>query len=415
MLNPVRTIKIIRRLLFILAALISSIDSREQIPLLNSCPPAKATIYLDFNGRYVEGTIWNENGPIEASPAGLTEKDITEIYNRIADDYRIFNLSVTTDSSVYYKAPISQRVRIIFTPSASWLNRPTGGLSFTGSFSWGDDTPAWVFTETLGYNPKYIAACASHEIGHTLGLQHQSLYDDKGRKITEYNSGLGNSETGWAPIMGINYYKNCTTWYTGQSGISSDSIQSDLLVITRRPNNFGFRQDDYSDDWWSASPVNVYRHNFSIKGMINRPGDKDAFRLNICSRSELLLTTLLGNIGNNSIELKKDFKIRLLNTEGETIAVYKGLKLLDQGIDIIINPGVYYLVVEEDCHALTVGKKNLLFYALGGALIDADNLKRSARLTEPPTNASLLSDIQERDRMENPELHTAGRVADTRY
>jgi hypothetical protein len=186
-------------------------------------------------------------------------------------------------------------------------------------------------------------------------------------------------------------------------------------VIAGSPNNFGFRQDDYSDKWWSASPVNVYGHNFSIKGMINSPGDKDAFRLNICSRSELLLTPLLGKIGNNRVVLNEHFEIRILSAEGKTIAAYCGLKLLDRGIDIIVDPGIYYLVVEEDCHALTVGKKNLLFYALGGALIDADNLKRSARVTEPPAYSSLLSDIQARDRMGNPELHAAGRVADTSY
>lgn len=33
-----------------------------QVPVLNSYSPAEATVYLDFDGAEVEGTIWNERG-----------------------------------------------------------------------------------------------------------------------------------------------------------------------------------------------------------------------------------------------------------------------------------------------------------------------------------------------------------------
>src|SRR6516162_2715585 len=243
-------------MILLIGAILDAGILQAQIPLMNSLPTAQATVYLDFDGQYVAGTIWNQGGPIDAKSPRLSVRDITEIFNRISDDYRPFNMNVTTDPNVFDKAPILQRIRIIFTPTSNWYGIASG-VSFVGSFTWGDDTPAWVFCDLLGNNPKFLAACASHEIGHTLGLQHQSIYDNYGRKITEYNSGAGNAKTGWAPIMGINFYKNCTTWNTGTCAVRCDSIQSDLETIAGRPNDFGLRADDYGNEQTRATPVNI--------------------------------------------------------------------------------------------------------------------------------------------------------------
>ena len=141
-----------------------------------------------------------------------------------------------------------------------------------------------------------MAACASHEIGHTLGLQHQSLYDGNCSKITEYGGGGGTIENGWAPIMGVGYYKNCIVWQTGLSAAGCDSVQNDLDVIAGPDNHFGFRADDYSDDHTKATPINIFGQSFSIKGMINHPGDKDALMININTRNELQLHAIPNNI-----------------------------------------------------------------------------------------------------------------------
>src|SRR5688500_15992866 len=116
-----------------------------QVPKLNSFGPSQATVYLDFDGQYVNGSVWNWAGPINALPAALNATQIAEIHGRVAEDYRIFNLNITTDSAVYFAAPIKQRVRIIVTPSYEWYV-PAGGVAFVGSFTWGDETPAWVFS-----------------------------------------------------------------------------------------------------------------------------------------------------------------------------------------------------------------------------------------------------------------------------
>ena len=63
------TIKIIRQCLLSIAGIISAMTIHAQIPLLNSYTPAYATVYLDFDGQHVEGSIWNRQGPIDANPA----------------------------------------------------------------------------------------------------------------------------------------------------------------------------------------------------------------------------------------------------------------------------------------------------------------------------------------------------------
>ena len=212
-----------------------------QTPLLNSYSSASATVYLDFDGAVVEGTLWNEEGKIIAAPSGLSPATITWIHNLISDHFKIFNLNVTTDAAVYDRAPIRQRIRIIITPDGSWYG-PATGVSAVGSFVWGDDTPAWVFTHALTDNPAFIAAAATHQIGHCLGLQHQSVYDSYGIMITELSGGENNIFSDEAPLMGVPFYK-LADWKDGHPSTGAGYIQSDTAQIAGAPNYIGYRKN----------------------------------------------------------------------------------------------------------------------------------------------------------------------------
>jgi len=146
-------------------------------PKLNSLSGADAVIFLDFDGHFVEGTLWNNGQSFSCVAANLNEAQITKIFRSVAEDFRPFNINITTDSTSFLNAPINRRIRIIVTPTSSWRNG-VNGISYIGSFVWGDDTPGFVFSDKLNNNPKYIAECCAHESGHTLGLAHQSNYDD---------------------------------------------------------------------------------------------------------------------------------------------------------------------------------------------------------------------------------------------
>ncbi len=223
-------------------SLAGSFASKAQVPAMSSYPSASAVLFLDFDGHTVNGTAWNAAGPIVCAPATLDNNQITTIFNRIAEDYRPFDINVTTDSTKYLAAPIDKRMRVVLTVSSSWYGS-AGGVAFVGSFTWGDNTPCFVFTALLNNNVKNIAEAAAHEAGHTFGLYHQATYDANCNKLSDYNYGQGTGEIGWAPIMGVGYYQNFTLWNNGPNSYGCTNIQSDLDILTTT-NGFGFRNDD---------------------------------------------------------------------------------------------------------------------------------------------------------------------------
>ncbi|HZI00189.1 MAG TPA: hypothetical protein VEX63_03515, partial [Flavisolibacter sp.] len=118
--------------LLLLVLFIFSVAAKAQVPVMSSYPSAAATIFLDFDGHLVEGTSWNFNGPVHCGPSNLTNAQMIEIFNRVAEDYRPFNVNVTTDSTKYISAPATQRIRVIHTVSYEWYGSTAGGVSFYG-------------------------------------------------------------------------------------------------------------------------------------------------------------------------------------------------------------------------------------------------------------------------------------------
>jgi len=314
-----------------------------QVPKISSFTTAPATVFVDFDGQYVTGTAWNMTGDINALAAGYSADTIQQIIGRVAEDYRPFNLNITTDSAVYWAAPANKRIRVIVTPTSQWYGA-AGGVAYVGSFIWGDNTPAWVFCALLGNRPKWVAEAISHEVGHTLGLQHQSVYDAACHKTAEYSTGLGTGEIGWAPIMGAGYYQNHTTWNIGPNTINCSTIQNDFNIISTQ-NGFGLRPDDHGNNNATATTINVLGDAFSVNGLINTSSDVDVFKLVIPSATSLKLNAIPQNVGSNDDGANVDIKVTLLNGS-DTINSYNPSTLLNAGVDTNLNAGTYYLAVD---------------------------------------------------------------------
>ena len=338
-----------------------------QVPKLNSNIQSQATVFLDFDGQYLNGTSWNWAGPINAQPAALNAMQIEEIFSRVSEDYRIFNLNITTDSTVYFAAPVKQRVRILVTPTYEWY-APAGGVAFVGSFTWVDDTPAWVFSGLLGNSVKKVAEAISHEAGHTLGLQHQSAWDVNCTKTAEYAGGQGSGEISWAPIMGVGYSKNLTTWNYGKNAIGCNVMQDDISIIAGSANNFGLRTDEHANTHASATPVAMTSYDFAAEGLINTANDKDVFRFNITTSTNFRLNAIPLHVGNNNDGANIDIKVSLLNQSGDTVGRYNPSNLLNAGVDSNINAGTYYLVVEGVSNANLADYGSVGYYSLSGTL-----------------------------------------------
>lgn len=340
--------------------------SFAQVPQLSSYKDSIATIFLDFDGQTVVGTSWNGDGPLVCNSANLNTTQMTEIFNRVSEDYRPFSINITTDSTKYWKAPATQRMRVILTTSSSWFGS-AGGVSFNNSFTWGDNTPCFVFTALLNYNVKYIAEAASHEIGHTLGLNHQSTYDASCNKTSEYNVGVGSGAIGWAPIMGVGYYRNQTLWHYGTNPFGCTYMQDDLGVITNY-NGFTYRTDDHGSTATSATTASFTNNQFSVKGLIERPNDQDMVKFTLNGKTRFQLSALPFSIASGDDGANVDLKVELLNSNQTKTAVYNSPTTLSASIDTTLDAGTYYLRVQGTGNDYAPNFASLGSYTLEGSI-----------------------------------------------
>jgi hypothetical protein len=313
-----------------------------QVPKLNSLAAATATMFLDFDGQTVKSYAWNNGATLVCAGSGMTSAQITEIFERVSEDYRPFNINITTDSTKFLAAPLKRRIRMIVTPTSAWY-QGVGGVSYIGSFTWGDDTPGFVFTDRLANFPKYIAECCSHEGGHTVGLSHQSSYDSTCTLTDQYSQGTGSGEIGWAPVMGNSYYKNMTGWNDGPTPYGCASTQDNLTIITTN-NGFGYRTDDFSDSL-DANTFNAGTDNFSVSGLITTTTDNDAFRFTLSKRGNLPLEGKPFGINNSDTAANLDIKVLLYNSSKVLIGAYNPSDMLSVTQDTVLNAGDYYAIV----------------------------------------------------------------------
>lgn len=338
----------------------------NSLPLLSSFPAAKATIFLDFDGHYVQASSWNGGVPFYCVSSGLNDTQITEVFNRVSEDYRPFNINITTDSSVFLAAPLSQRIRIIITLTSGWY-KGVGGVSFTGSFTWGDDTPGFVFPDRIAYTPKNIAECCTHESGHTVGLSHQAKYDGSCTLVTTYNDGIGSGQIAWAPVMGNSYYRNVSGWNNGPTPTGCTADQDNLSIITSR-NGFTYRPDDHSDDPnVNPTQVNISNSQFLADGIITTNTDKDVFKFNFSKDGVFHLDASPFSVSLNNEGANLDVKITLLNSSAAVAKIYDPADILSAVIDTTLNSGIYYIIVQGAGNANASNYGSLGSYTISGS------------------------------------------------
>ena len=207
---------------------------------LGSRPTSPRVIYLDFDGHLSTDAAWAAIGapPIIASAPfdidgvpGFSEAEqavIFEVWQRVSEDYRPFDVNVTTVDpgveALRKSGPTdgSYGQRMVISPS-NWVGVNTLGIALLDSFDEPEDRPAYVFTSNSGgTSAKTIAEAASHEAGHTFGLLHDATAG------TSYYDGHGV----WAPIMGrsIDPARLVTQWSRGEYA-GADNQQDDLAFI----------------------------------------------------------------------------------------------------------------------------------------------------------------------------------------
>lgn len=343
------------------------------LPKLSSFPSAKATIFLDFDGQFIQSSSWNGGRSFYCTPSGMNDTQITEVFNRVSEDYRPFNVNITTDSTVFLSAPFAQRIRIIVTLTSGWYQN-VGGVSFTRSFTWGDDTPGFVFPDRLGYTAKNVAECCTHESGHTVGLSHQAKYSGTCTLIATYNEGVGSGQTGWAPVMGNSYGRNLSGWNNGPTPSGCTADQDNLSIITSI-NGFTYRQDDHSDDP-AVNPtlMAISNQQLSQDGIITTNTDKDFFKINLNKDGLFHLNVNPFSVGPDNEGADLDVKVTLLAADFSIINIYDPMDALNVVVDTALKAGSYFIMVQGAGNLNTSNYGSLGSYTLSGTITPTGTL-----------------------------------------
>ena len=292
---------------------------------LESLAGAPTCMLLDFDGQYVAGTAWNEGRPINAAPAKMSSRQAEDAWELVSEDFRPFNVNITTSEAVFNRYPKTKRMRCIITPTNT-AAPGAGGVAIFGSFRWDDDTPCWVF---LNDNPKSSGEAISHELGHTVDLGHDTA---PGQGPDGYYTGQGD----WSPIMGVGYYKPITQWNRGEYR-DAYNRQDDLATIE---GFLGYRGDDHSNQRDGATRINVQDNRIDTQtGIIERTGDQDFFRFR-CGKGEVSLDIqTIDNYGN------LDIQATLYKNSGDRVGVFN-----DPGLNVKVKTqlaaGEYYLAID---------------------------------------------------------------------
>lgn len=323
---------------------------------LHSRPGAKRTIYLDFNGAVLQNTAWNSggntinavafdlDGNVNSFSAAELER-IQYIWQRVAEDFAPFDIDVTTEQPPADKLTRSSEADDVYgttaliTHNEGVYNCSCGGVAYVGVYDNVGDyyKPALVFWNKLGPgDEKFVAEATSHEVGHNLGLSHD------GTSQVGYYAGHGDGVTGWAPIMGVGYYKNTAQWSKGEYS-DANNKEDDFVVIG---NNGGpLRKDDHGNGITKATALTTSpagsNVNLSGKGVIETRTDKDVFSFSAKAGSGSITVT------PDTRSANLDVSVKIMKADGTVIA--KGKPADQLGATVNFNlpaAGKYYVAID---------------------------------------------------------------------
>ena len=343
------------------ATAMRGLSPQESPPILSSRPGATAVLYLDFDGETVTDPSWNSGNTIVAQPSSLTSAQITEVWNRVKEDYWPFNIDVTTDRNRYNNAPVGKRMRCIITPTDT-AAPGFGGVAYLYSFAqagqggFSSTIPCWVFNSSvIG-----VAEAVSHELGHTFGLHHDggivandNTEGQPGSNQNEYYHGYltdSGSAVGWAPIMGVGYYEQLVQWSKGEYA-NANNQEDDLAIIANAANGFGYVADEAGDSLGSAAALNAPGGSVNQTGIISGNNDVDYYVFSVAAA-----TTVSINANPASISPNLDILLELRNSAGTVLASSNPDTALNAAVSYNVSPGTYYVKVQGTGRGAVLGE-----------------------------------------------------------
>lgn len=315
----------------------------EAPPSLESNPGASGVLYLDFDGETVTDPNWNGGSTIVAAPAvvggvAITNTQITDVWNRVAEDFRPFDVNVTTDRSVYDSAPVGARALCVVTPTDTWYPSSVGGVAFLRSYrgpaaGFASTVPCWVFNNS---STSVIALTCSHELGHMVGLRHD------GTPTLTYYGGHDSGTTSWGPLMGAPWGRSVTQWSIGDY-TGANNQEDDFLIVSDIIQDGGAATGYVVDE---AGATTGTATALAIAGTVSQPGiissrtDVDYFMFKTAGGTANITASPIAVDGNLDIELT------LMDSTGTVLTTSPiQANSLAGNVTRVLTSGTYYLGV----------------------------------------------------------------------
>lgn len=312
-----------------------AVAAAQVIPSVNTRPGARGVIYVDFDGESVTDPVWNGGRTINAAPSLLSSEQIIQVLNNASQDWAPFDVTLTTDASLYASTAAGLRMHVVVTPTDT-AAPGSGGVAYTDSWSgagrgFRSDVVCWVFNQSV----KSVSEAVSHEVGHTVGLSHDGQTGG-----VEYYGGHGgglSTPTSWAPIMGAGYSKSLVQWSKGEYS-KANNAEDDLAVIGKDANKFGFLKTDMLN---GIRALPVTGSTFKAEGLLRTSASVDTYKFRTTGGQ------LLASVVATNAESDADVQLELQDANGATVVLSDLPDALSASINKAITPGDYSLIVRS--------------------------------------------------------------------
>lgn len=297
------------------------------IPIFNSKPGAPKVIYMDFDGEVVPAGAWGDQ--INAASPNFSNSKIERIFRDVAEDFRPWNVNVTTERAVFDATPVRDRAHCIQTPTTT-AAPGAGGVAFLRSF--GSGRVSWSYNS----GTRSSAQTISHEVGHMLGLLH-----DGDATNPSYYSGHGSGSQRWGSLMGAAFTAPITQWSKGDYH-EANNFQDDLAQIGVY---LPVIPDDVGDSLSQAEYLSAQGDGGVMQaGVIGSNTDRDFYSFDVPANAGVFEIDASTYTGDANL----DIKLTLYDANGNVIEVAEPTNTINASISRVLPAGSYRLAVEGD-------------------------------------------------------------------